>query len=210
MALIKCEECENEYSDKAKECPKCGCPTISNTISEKRKNIEECSVEIKGDEKYYPKIGFRATMVAIGYIIICIAIQCFIFYPTGYQELGIIFLIMGIGLVGLAIKIAQKLPGYEKDRKHRDIINEYFKNRFLIIDSLPHNHNETKVINITQGDQLSLMFDIYMEAYKFNADAIVINDSNVTTHVSGSTSRSGRGSTSSSNKFHTTATLVRY
>lgn len=26
MALIKCIECENEVSDKAKTCPKCGAP----------------------------------------------------------------------------------------------------------------------------------------------------------------------------------------
>lgn len=26
MALIKCPECNSEVSDKAKSCPKCGCP----------------------------------------------------------------------------------------------------------------------------------------------------------------------------------------
>lgn len=26
MAIIKCPECQNEVSDKASACPKCGCP----------------------------------------------------------------------------------------------------------------------------------------------------------------------------------------
>lgn len=36
MALIICEECGKEYSDKAVSCPACGCPTLSGkTLSEK-------------------------------------------------------------------------------------------------------------------------------------------------------------------------------
>lgn len=35
MALIKCPECENEISDKAEACPKCGCPIVQESeISE--------------------------------------------------------------------------------------------------------------------------------------------------------------------------------
>lgn len=30
MALIKCRECGNEYSNQASACPNCGCPTIPN------------------------------------------------------------------------------------------------------------------------------------------------------------------------------------
>ena len=33
MALIKCSECGNEVSDRAKSCPKCGCPIqTDNTV----------------------------------------------------------------------------------------------------------------------------------------------------------------------------------
>ena len=28
MALIKCEDCEKEFSGKAKSCPGCGCPAL--------------------------------------------------------------------------------------------------------------------------------------------------------------------------------------
>lgn len=36
MALIKCEECGNEISDKAKVCPKCGVNTKNKQIDKKK------------------------------------------------------------------------------------------------------------------------------------------------------------------------------
>jgi len=180
MALIKCKECEKKYSDKAEACPECGCPTITNTTSEKRKNLAPCSVKIKGNEKYYPPIALRALGVAISYIIISVLIQIYIFEPAGAKEAGIIFLIIGVVLVGLSLWIAKKLPGYKKDIKHRNIINEYFQNRFSILNDLPSNCSQTKVISVRSlEDNNDLMFRVYMEAYKFDADAIVIHDSNV-------------------------------
>lgn len=41
MALINCNECGNEVSDKAKSCPKCGCPvTIETRYATMEKNKE--------------------------------------------------------------------------------------------------------------------------------------------------------------------------
>lgn len=34
MALIKCEDCGKEFSDKANACPNCGCPNEKNNKSE--------------------------------------------------------------------------------------------------------------------------------------------------------------------------------
>ena len=31
MALIKCEDCGKEFSDKASACPNCGCPITKET-----------------------------------------------------------------------------------------------------------------------------------------------------------------------------------
>lgn len=33
MAIIKCPECKNKISDKAKSCPKCGLPNPKDNIS---------------------------------------------------------------------------------------------------------------------------------------------------------------------------------
>lgn len=46
MALIKCPECEKEFSDKAQACPNCGCPTSE------AKNQELKQEEIKEDPEF--------------------------------------------------------------------------------------------------------------------------------------------------------------
>lgn len=215
MSLIICKECDSEYSDNANACPKCGCPTINNIAINRRESVAECSVKINGDEKYYPPIWFRATKVMLGYIVFAILVQTLILVPSGNKEAGMVFVAIGIGLVGLGLLVAKNLPSYKKDKQHRMAINEYFQNRFPVIDALPANCSKSRIINVTQSDHESLMFDVFMEAYKFDADAVVINNSNVATHVSGSVSTSiiGKntsGRTTSTNSFHMTVTLVKY
>lgn len=51
MALIKCEECGKEFSDKANVCIHCGCPIT------KKKICKECGTVIKKDEKKCSKCG---------------------------------------------------------------------------------------------------------------------------------------------------------
>ena len=221
MALIKCEDCENKYSNKAKECPKCGCPTINNTLPEKRKNIKKCSVKIKGNETFPPKVVVLdiLTIFTISILIWFATTQIFQYdvFENGTLADNITGIVQIISfIIALAsIPISMLFPEYKKRDKEAKTINEYFKKRFILLDSLSENHTETKIINKTNLTNDRLMFDIYMEAYKFNADAIVINDSNVTTHISGRTSsniigKGSSGTTTSTNKFHITATLVRY
>ena len=45
MALIKCNECGNEISDKAKVCPNCGNPITTN--KKKKKSYEELTFQEK-------------------------------------------------------------------------------------------------------------------------------------------------------------------
>ena len=44
MAIINCNECGNEISDKAKNCPKCGCP---NSFFTEKFNTEQPSIKKK-------------------------------------------------------------------------------------------------------------------------------------------------------------------
>lgn len=37
MALMKCPECGNEISDKAKKCPRCGYPIKTNSLNRRKK-----------------------------------------------------------------------------------------------------------------------------------------------------------------------------
>lgn len=193
--LINCKDCQNEYSDNAKECPKCGCPTANNTIAKKRKNMKECSVKIKGNEKYHPPISLRGWAIMLTYAFIGFSLWE---YGTdtskGYAMLLFFF---SVFMPFITPWIVTKISGgYKKDKQHRKIINEYFQDRFPIIDALPARYDKNKVVNIKQDDQKSLMFDIYMQAYKFDADAIVLNDTNVTNY--------------NTNKFNATATLIKY
>ena len=45
MALIKCTECGNEVSTKAKACPNCGAPvkSVSNALADLQKASSGCS-----------------------------------------------------------------------------------------------------------------------------------------------------------------------
>ena len=49
MALIKCPECEKEFSDKATACPNCGCPTSEVLSIIEAKRISAIDYEIDND-----------------------------------------------------------------------------------------------------------------------------------------------------------------
>ena len=46
MALIKCEDCGKEFSDKASACPNCGCP-YKNKKTEEEKEIIKSVINTK-------------------------------------------------------------------------------------------------------------------------------------------------------------------
>ena len=52
MALIKCSECGNDVSDKAKACPNCGCPVKAPIW------CPECNSEIKESDTTCSNCGF--------------------------------------------------------------------------------------------------------------------------------------------------------
>ncbi|RLA78986.1 MAG: hypothetical protein DRG78_13875 [Epsilonproteobacteria bacterium] len=199
MALIKCIDCENEYSDKAEACPGCGCPTINNTISEKRKNIKECSINITGNETFNYNLSLKEWII----------LGLFLIIGTGMRDLsigmGMVDLTLFYFIIGGIIIFIMRIISFNSREKKANIVNDYFKEIFILLDKLPSNYTETKIINSKSSMSKQAMFEIYMQAYKFNADALIINDSNVSTSVSGR-----KGSTSSSNTFYITATLVRY
>lgn len=51
MALIKCDECGKEISDRAKKCIHCGCMVISYT------KCSECGERFASDSSSCPKCG---------------------------------------------------------------------------------------------------------------------------------------------------------
>ncbi len=228
MALIECTECGKEYSEKAKACPNCGCPTISNTITEKRKRIETCSVNIKGNETLIPKtkwisifiiiipmFAFWATMMSIPTPEVRSIFQSILGDGNHEASMFIIGIVIPWFSILLSSPLSRLFPEYKKRKREAIEINNYFKKRFLLLDTIPENISNTKIVNTKALTDEEAMFNLYMEAYKYDADSIVINDSNVSTHVVGSVKSNiigggVSGSTTSSNTFHITATLVKY
>ncbi len=198
MALIECTECEKEYSEKAKACPNCGCPTISNVITEKR----WISIFII----IIPMFAFWATMMSIPTPEVRSIFQSIL--GDGIHEASMFIIVIVIPWVSILLSplLSRLFPEYKKRKKEAIEIYNYFKKRFLLLDTIPENISNTKIVNTKALTDEEVMFNLYMEAYKYDADAIVINDSNVCTHVVGGIS----GSTTSSNTFHITATLVKY
>ncbi len=205
MALIKCTECEKEYSDKAEACPNCGYPTINSTIFEKRKNYEVFGEYI--DEKIM-KLGWKDYYQNV--ILMCLAVSI----PIGFLDPILAMVLFPIVLI-ISVLVSTRLPIFKRKIEKIKKIFDFFQKRFPIVDKIPIHYSDSKVVLIKEEAHDRLMFKVYLEAYKFDADVIVINDSNVSTDVSGSISSNiiGKGSSGdikSKNTFHITATLIRY
>ena len=139
------------------------------------------------------------------------------------HKAGIVRLILFTSFIPITILLFAKLNKSDKNEvknTHKTMkIYSYFRQKFPILQEFrPFEHANLGMITRDGDDQDSIMFSIYMEAYKADADAIIINSSNTATHVSGSVSTNRNvfsentvsGSTSSSNSFHIMATLVKY
>ena len=51
MALIKCEECGKEISDKAIACPHCGNPLVTENLQEKKNKTDNVTNTTNKEEK---------------------------------------------------------------------------------------------------------------------------------------------------------------
>ncbi|WP_129084806.1 hypothetical protein [Arcobacter sp. F155] len=212
MALINCEECDEQISDKAYSCPHCGNPMTqkeSNILSEKINNenttINKKDEEIKiiGDESLIePGLGFFGG--AGGFILFLGFLGLF----EGEMQNFIISIIIASILFFIQSKFSKK----PKERYARSLeVYKYFKKKFpLLSEFVPEKHDTLDVVNLKSKDFDRIMFNLYKHAYNLNADAIIINSDNVSTHVNGSISSRSGGSVSSTNIHHLNATVVKY
>ena len=69
--LIKCRECEKEYSDKVANCIHCGCPTIEvNETNEKINRILEHSENSQSRGIFTSMIGSIMSLLAMGIVLL--------------------------------------------------------------------------------------------------------------------------------------------
>lgn len=88
MALIKCEECGTEISDRAGQCPKCGCP-VEAPQDKKVQTIEQTSKNLK------LQLLIGAVILILGFI------SMFVF--------GLEFITLTLLLVGIVVIIMAKI-----------------------------------------------------------------------------------------------------
>jgi hypothetical protein len=220
MALIKCEECEKEYSDKAEACPNCGCPT---TYTAKNDTVEKCSVEIVGDETLHK--GKFPLWIKISFIIPIILFILFLIYVKITQDpdvknsvgdyfgIAMMFLIPYSFYALFVVFIGNLTPTNKNRLKDNQIINEWFQKRFPVLGLLKPQYKVLGVSNYTDVNFETAMFLVYMDAYQKNADAIVLNDSTSKTYTSTDvnvTRRNVSVNSSSINRTSVSATLIKY
>lgn len=84
MALIKCNECGKEISDKAKVCINCGCPIIKNFDKEYKKLSKEEKIlagkEISKDNSYKSFFKYLIAFSLVGMVISLITMNYFIMW----------------------------------------------------------------------------------------------------------------------------------
>lgn len=99
MALIKCPECNNDVSENASVCPKCGCP-INDKNTEKGivriKHCPECGQDLEYGKTLCKNCGYDSMVVSnntrvntnkISIIVSCVAvIVAFVLFYNGYKQ----------------------------------------------------------------------------------------------------------------------------
>lgn len=126
------------------------------------------------------------------------------------------FILLVTGAISLLVSFFIAKPSKEALQLHWEIIDmaNKIKNNTLILSEFnPAQHLLIEIINSEGFTQEGTMWQIYKRANLVEADAIIINSSNVTTHTQVKTSVSnGSVSTSSTNTdiFYITATLIKY
>jgi hypothetical protein len=106
MALIKCTECNNEVSDKASTCPKCGAPIKHSKIDEHRAAVTQShlSQDLSGP------FMFQILIVAI---VAGVYKESWLVFGGAFLGLMLVLMIPVIGkIVGLALAGAFGGIGY--------------------------------------------------------------------------------------------------
>lgn len=183
MSMIICEECTKEFSDKAEKCPSCGCPLSEMTIFIEKKEKITCPIRIHGDEKlglqYIEKPGKILVLMYFVWILFTIVKDgpTFVSLFFGFISVLIVFVIVGL--------LCNLLPAAFEKRKNTKIIFNYFKIKYPLLKELKLNYKTLEVVTRKGTDIDYILFGVYMLAHQSSADAIVINNDSVISHISG-------------------------
>ena len=229
MALIECDECSKEFSDKAAACPNCGNPNETTNVKYIPIDID-CDVEINGDEVdiYYdenslkPNNSKQAKIATFAWFVLCVIFFFSVTKPhhhgENFMSITFLFIVGGIVIGG----IDRLTPWYKQEKqrvaklkKRIESVKRFFEKKFPIHKNMAPEFEMIDASSFSGKNKEQLLFEIYMKAYQLNAHAIVINSDTVATEIRGNVSSSfnGRhvkGTTSSTTTHDITATFVKY
>lgn len=180
MALIKCEECGKEVSDKASSCPNCGCPINSVTNETVNKEVLKGKYK-KFDFKYikelennpalklkFNKVMMKGSNVSLVIALILLVVVVYLANNTKIAE--------GIILAGYFFTAAAFLFSticyYSATSKKslREAIKEtYYKVNIKTFSSVP-NDLDYDVISSIEAESKDELLDV---SYAYGADALI-------------------------------------
>lgn len=129
IALIKCEDCGKEFSDKANACPNCGCPYEKEIKESKMKKYDDLTQEEKVKVNQYRISSHqwwtesRIGVLIVGVIGLIFVIIFFITFAMYYLIIAILLWVIESVLSRSSIK-EQKI-WYEAHKE------EVYKNKYL-------------------------------------------------------------------------------
>ena len=198
MPLIICEDCGKEFSDKALSCPNCACPNkVKNNIEnsqedEKMKNkvLEtrkmKCKIKLNGNENFGRQIS--KTMIFITKVFIAllgVVLLLGIFSGEGADFLASIAIVIVVGLVGaFALAFLTHFLAFVGDpfNTKGKAIHNFYKERFPDIGNPKLNYSILDTISKDASNFEMALFFIRREAFKQNADAIIIKNTNTSSN----------------------------
>ncbi|MGB5791307.1 hypothetical protein [Poseidonibacter sp.] len=219
----KCSEVNSALEMTDGYCKECYTPELSVPKVEEVKTIDNSWMDIEQnlvltDEPKEPTLNQFQVIVLLGGAFAIIAKVFEDIHAKDIHYISIMFfIIVLIGIYKIFKPSQKKWDQYEHNKnvyKHRLALNEKFKSKFIILNEFDESkYTNLQILNVEDRTQEKAMYKIYANAELLHADAIIINNSNVSTQVYGSVSTDSKGSvsgrTSSSNTFHFTVTLLK-
>jgi len=177
-------------------------------------------MQITGNEKLLDKphvnkfLDFVAK-VLLTIFVIGLLIGIVMFFEDRMNSYGMVFFIVFcivFGVTGFKLGKPSKKNIEEFNRANK-IFNQFRKD-YPILNAFINDQHENLGVTSKQGENRdSMMFDIYMEAHKLGADAIVLNSDHAMSNTTGgmqTTSTGRQHMIQTDQAYNITATLVKY
>lgn len=144
MALIKCKECGHEVSDKALECPNCGCPIEKDIV------CEECGEHLEKGVSNCPKCGCPVETSAILNDNTPEEEKSYVEYKTYKKKRNVLPLILLIVAIILVVFISVIVLSNNSSKTVKDSLISMVEEK-TIPEKLQESHDIKEISNLING-----------------------------------------------------------